>query len=87
MFCLVCFTTLLGNASKNALRITMHRRFQTNLLLLLSGVDELKTALQQNYKPVVAAVVNVNNYEQRSSGKQLPVDQQGGEMGVKGLTQ
>ena len=56
-------------------------------ILLLSGVDDLNSAWQLNFKPVVAATVNVSNYEQRSTGKQLPVDQQGGDMGITSLTQ
>ena len=54
---------------------------------MLSGVDALEAALQLNFKPIVAAVVNVNKYEQRLTGKQLPVDQQGGDMGLTSLTQ
>lgn len=50
-------------------------------------MDDLQAALQLNFKPIVAAVVSVNNYEQRSGGKQLPVDQQGGDMGINTLTQ
>lgn len=50
-------------------------------------MDELQAALQLNFKPIAAAVVNVNGYEQRTSGKQLPVDQQGGDMGLGILTQ
>ncbi len=52
-----------------------------------AGVDDLQAALQLNFKPIVAAVVNVSKYEQRLSGKQLPVDQQGGDMGLSVLTQ
>ena len=55
--------------------------------MLDSGVDNLQEALQLNFKPIVAAVVNVGNYEQRSSGKQLPVDQQEGDMSLHGLMQ
>jgi len=47
----------------------------------------LQAALQLNFKPIVAAVVNVSNYEQRSNGKQVSVDQQGGDMGLNRLTQ
>lgn len=57
------------------------------LCAFYAGVDELQRALQLNFKPIVAAVVNVAGYEQRSSGKQLPVDQQGGDMGLGRLTQ
>ena len=56
-------------------------------LLGFTGVDDLQAALQLNFKPIVAAVVNVNNYQQRAAGKQLPVDQQGGDMGLSILTQ
>ena len=55
--------------------------------LVSAGVNDLQAALQLNFKPIVAAVVNVNNYEQRTNGKQLPVDQQGGDMGLHRLTQ
>lgn len=50
-------------------------------------MDDLQAALQLNFKPIVAAVVNVSNYEQRSGGKQLPVDEQGGDMSINTLTQ
>lgn len=50
-------------------------------------MDDLQAALQLNFKPIVAAVVNVNNYEQRLGSKQVPVDQQGGDMGLNILTQ
>ncbi len=52
-----------------------------------AGVEDLQAALQLNFKPIVAAVVSVNNYEQRTNGKQVPVDQQGGDMGLNRLTQ
>ena len=48
-------------------------------------MDDLQATLQLNFKPIMAAVVNVNNYEQRSGSKQLPVDQQGGDMGLNTL--
>ncbi|KAL3150212.1 hypothetical protein ABBQ32_000071 [Trebouxia sp. C0010 RCD-2024] len=63
------------------------QRFIIRKLLMQSGVGELQAALQLNFKPIVAAVVNVNEYEQRTGGKQLPVDQQGGDMGLGILTQ
>lgn len=62
------------------------QRFIIRKLLMQSGVDDLQTALQLNFKPVVSAVVNVNSYEQRTGGKQLPVDQQGGDMGLSILS-
>ena len=52
----------------------------------VTGVDDLQAALQLNFKPIVAAVVNVNSYEQRAN-KEPSVDQQGGDMGLNRLTQ
>lgn len=62
------------------------QRFIIRKMLIQSGVDDLQTALQLNFKPIVAAVVNVNSYEQRSDRKPS-VDQQGGDMGLNRLTQ
>lgn len=63
------------------------QRFIIRKLLVQSGVEDLQAALQLNFKPIVAAVVSVNNYEQRTNGKPVPVDQQGGDMGLNRLTQ
>lgn len=66
---------------------TIGQSLHTHWLCWFTGVGELQAALQLNFKPIVAAVVNVNEYEQRTGGKQLPVDQQGGDMGLGILTQ
>lgn len=60
--------------------------YTQSTVIWCTGVDDLQTALQLNFKPVVSAVVNVNSYEQRTGGKQLPVDQQGGDMGLSILS-